>query len=307
MFGRLLLGDMTGKGLRQRSIIFTVLLATIVLIACGLSLVAQAQRKGVLIAPHVTVWAWERDEDLSYIDPCKIDVAYFAGNIYVHGSLVSFRPRTQKLKLPKNAKTIPVFRIETIRRSSPSSISSSASASSSTSPAVSDAVSSVPDQKAAQLVARTIAAELKKWKKHQRTQMVQVDFDALADERPFYKTLLRNLRQELEPATKISITALASWLLADRWIERGSADEAVAMLFSIGPGKRDVLIRLKKQTLDSGADIPIAIGISASEGETNKMLFPTEVQRKTDNLYIFSSRPWTEKRLRTITDEAIGK
>ncbi len=56
---------MAGKGLRQRSIILSALLAMLVLIACGLSLVAQAQRKGVSIAPHVTVWAWERDEDLS--------------------------------------------------------------------------------------------------------------------------------------------------------------------------------------------------------------------------------------------------
>ncbi len=272
------------------------------LIACGLSMVAQAQRNAGSITPHVTVWAWERDENLSYIDPAKIDVAYFAGNIYVHGSLVSFRPRTQKLKLPKNAKTIPVFRIETIRRSSASSSSTPTPTQAAT-----DAVSSVPDQKAAQLVARTITGELKKLNKYQCAQMVQIDFDALEDERPFYKTLLRNLRQELPPATKISITALASWLLADRWIEPGSADEAVAMLFSIGPGKRDVLSRLKKQTLDSGAGVPVAIGISASEGETNRMLFPTEVQRKTDNLYIFSSRPWTEKRLRAITYEAIGK
>jgi hypothetical protein len=173
------------KRLPHRSILLSGSYTAVVLLAFALSFVAQTQRNAVASTPHVTVWAWERDEDLSYIDPAEIDVAYFAGNIYVHGSLVSFRPRTQKLKLPKNAKTIPVFRIETIRRSSVS---------------------------------------------------VQVDFDALEDERPFYKTLLRNLRQELEPSTKISITALASWLLADRWIERGSADEAVVMLFSIGPG-----------------------------------------------------------------------
>lgn len=305
---------MVSKRLLHRSILLSAFYTAVVVLAFALSFVAQAQRNAGSISPHVTVWAWERDEDLSYIDPAKIDVAYFAGNIYVHGSLVSFRPRTQKLKLPKNAKTIPVFRIETIRRSSASS-SSSFSFSTTTPPpppppptqAATDAVSSVPDQKAAEFVARTITGELKKLNKFQRAQMVQIDFDALEDERPFYKTLLRNLRQELPPATRISITALASWLLADRWIEPGSADEAVAMLFSIGPGKRDVLPRLKKQTLDSGAGVPVAIGISASEGETNRMLFPTEVQRKTDNLYIFSSRPWTEKRLRAITYEAIGK
>ncbi len=283
--------------MRQHSILLSSFLAALVFLACGLSFVAHAQRSAVSIAPHVTVWAWERDEDLSYIDPAKIDVAYFAGNIHVRGSLVSFRPRTQKLKLPMNAKSIPVFRIETIRGGNSPSAST-------VSGAVSTQICSTPDQKSAELVARTITTELKK---HQPSKMVQIDFDALEDERPFYKALLRNLRQDLPPATKISITALASWLLSDRWIERGSADEAVAMLFSIGPGKRDVLTRLKKQGLDSGVGVPIAIGISASERETNQMLFPTEVQRKTSNLYVFSSRPWTEKRLRTITYEAIGK
>ncbi len=286
-------GAMAARRLRQRSTRFLSSLAAVLLLAGGLSFMAFAQRKAVSIAPHVTVWAWERDEDLSYIDPAKIDVAYFAGNIQVRGSLVSFRPRTQKLKLPKNVKTIPVFRIETIR---------GGSGSASASPSVMS--ETVLDPKAAEYVAKTISNRLKKLP---HSQMVQIDFDALEDERPFYKSLLKNLRRELPPATKISITALASWLLADRWIERGSADEAVAMLFSIGPGKPDVLTRLKKQTLDSGVEIPIAIGISASERATNQWLFPTEVQRKTDNLYLFSSRPWTQTRLRAITHEAFGK
>ncbi len=277
---------MADKLLRQRSILLSALVAALSIL--GLSFMAHAQRKAVSIAPRVTVWAWERDEDLSFIDPAKIDVAYFAGNIYVRGSLVSFRPRTQKLQLPKNARTIPVFRIESIRRNAGDSPSEH----------------STPNQKAAELVANTITGRLKKLG---YVPMVQIDFDALEDERPFYKSLLKQLRQDLPPTTKISITALASWLLADRWIERGSADEAVAMLFSIGPGKREVLSRLKKQTLDSGVDVPIAIGLSASEKVTNDSVFQSEIQKKAGNLYLFSSRPWTEARLRTITNESFGK
>ena len=286
---------MAGRRLRQRGILIASFLVTLLWIACGLSYMAHAQRKAVSISPHVTVWAWERDEDLSYIDPAKVEVAYFAGNIHVRGSLVSFRPRTQKLKLPANVKTIPVFRIETIRGGSGSSAASVSNSNSN---------SNAPDATAAELVGKTITNRLKKLR---HAQMVQIDFDALQDERPFYKSLLKYLRRELPPDTKISITALASWLLADRWIERGSADEAVAMLFSIGPGKRDVLTRIQNQSLDSGAGVPIAIGISSSERETNKLLFPTEIQSKAGNLYLFSSRPWTEKRLSAITNEAFGK
>ena len=239
------------------------------------ALYAQASHRTVLL-PRLNVWAWERDEDLSYIDPSKISVAYFAGNIYVHGSNVRFRPRTQKLKLPDSTQTIPVFRIESIRSDG-----------------------SMPELSAASFVAKTISKTLTRSPKQEKT--VQIDFDALADERPFYKALLRELRKEIPPNTKISVTALASWLLADKWLERGSADETVAMLFSIGPERNDVLSRLSKQSLSNGADIPLSIGISASEGDTNKILLQSNVFRNNRILYVFSSLPWTEQRLRTIT------
>lgn len=246
------------------------------------SLVAQAShRPPVSVSPRIYVWAWERDEDLSYIDPSKIAVAYFAGNIYVQGSNVRFRPRTQKLKLPVSARTIPVFRIESVRSGK-----------------------SPPDVSAAAFVAKTIAAHIEK---KAPAEMIQIDFDALADERGFYKALLSELRNSLPGDVKISITALASWLLSDKWLEPGSADETVAMLFSIGPGRNEVLSRIKKQPLNTGADIPVAIGISASEGYTNKILFQTAVQKRSDSLYIFSSRPWTEQRLRAITKEALAR
>jgi len=259
-----------------------------VILAVVFLLPIEAQLKTVSALPHLTVWAWERDEDLSYIDPSQVDVAYFAGNIYVQGSLVEFRPRKQKLKLPKGACTFPVFRIESVRRLG----------------AQSNGNADAANLKAADYVAQTIANQMKR---QGYPKMVQIDFDALEDERPFYKALLRNLHRDLPVGTKISITALASWLLADKWIEPGSCDEVVAMLFSIGPGKKDVLSRLKRETLDAGAAIPVAIGISASESATNKSLFESKLQRNTDSLYIFSSRPWTENRLRDIIREALDR
>lgn len=280
---------MPGFGKEQGNFLFPSLLAVIP--AFALLLPINAQPATVACLPHVTVWAWERDEDLSYIDPAQVSVAYFAGNIYVQGSLVHFRPRTQKLKLPKGAETIPVFRIESVRRPG----------------ARSNGDADIANLKAADYVGRTIANHMKKQGGAKGPKMVQIDFDALEDERPFYKALLRNLHRELPKGTKISITALASWLLADRWIDPGSCDEAVAMLFSIGPGKEDVLSRLKKQPLDTGAAIPVAIGISASEIATNKSLFESKVQRNTGSLYLFSSRPWTENRLRNITREALAR
>lgn len=327
-------GKMALICLPSKNTLCSSLLAVVLAAGFAFSFSAQAHRLAVSSDPQLTVWAWERDEDLSYIDPTKVRVAYFAGNIYVRGSSVRFRPRTQKLKLPKNALVFPVFRIESIRTKNVSNEPHR----SGSEELKRDENSNVPTIEAASFVAKTIAARMGKLQQtnlqqcdvqvrniqqsnfQQRTfqqrnkhkhnlcsNTVQIDFDALEDERPFYKELLKNLRKELRTGTKISITSLASWLLADKWIERGSADEAVAMLFSIGPGKNDVLSVLKKRTLDTGSDIPVAIGISASEYMTNKVLFESGVQRKTDNLYIFSSRPWTEQRLRSITCEALAK
>ena len=133
--------------------------------------------------PQINVWAWERDEDLSFIDPTKVSVSYFAGMIYVRGSSVNFRPRTQKLKLAKGTQTVPVFRIESLRgEGAPAMLSTS------------DA--RVPDVSAAGYVVKTIINRLKELPP---SNMVQLDFDALQDERPFYTAILKELRRELPP------------------------------------------------------------------------------------------------------------
>jgi len=266
-----------------------VLISVFLLTAFAFSYSALADLANVSAPPHIIAWAWERDEDLSYLNPSQASVAYFAGNVFVRGSLVSFRPRTQTLKLPDDIDTMPVFRIETIRNGA-----------------------QVPELRAATLVAKTIAGAIEKtstrdWKKSGPLSMVQIDFDALADERFFYRQLLNELRKELPQSTKISITALASWLLSDRWLEQDSADEAVAMLFSIGPERQSVLTRLRKQALSNGVNIPICIGISAGEKDTNRAIFKTEIQKKTKRLYLFSSRPWTDEKFRIITREALGQ
>lgn len=292
------------------NILFLAAAAVFLALAFLFSFNAQAQRLAAATHPALTIWAWERDEDLSFIDTAKVSVAYFAGTVYVHGDIVRFRPRTQKLTMPKGTHSFPVFRIESIRASSDSSHKTGFSSSD----------HRIPTKRAAGYVAKTIASQVEKlWRSEAYTDLfngigsncgskiVQIDFDALEDERVFYKELLRNLKCELSSDTKISITSLASWLLADKWLERGSADEAVAMLFSMGAGKREALSRLKRQSLDSGAGMPIAVGISASESATNRELLNSRIQRKIGSLYIFSSKPWNEQRLRTITSEALAQ
>jgi hypothetical protein len=61
----------------------------------------------------VILWAWERREDLSFIDPRKVDVAYLAGTLYLRGDRVVIRPMRQPLIVPEDSFMIPVVRIET--------------------------------------------------------------------------------------------------------------------------------------------------------------------------------------------------
>jgi hypothetical protein len=269
--------------------------------------------------PMLSIWAWERDEDLSFIDPAKTTVSYFAGMIYVRGASMEFRPRTQKLKLAAGTKTMPVFRIETLGAGmaspecSPAHLLGSNGASdkhsrgnSEHSVDVSDAASdaNIPDPRSADYVVKTIVERLKSLPP---SNMVQIDFDALRDERTFYTSVLRKLRQQLPPTTKISVTALGSWLLGDRWLHEGDADEFVAMLFSIGPDRVNILNRLQHQNLDSGTSAKLSLGISANETDTNRVLFGAHIQNHFDKVYIFNSRPWTRDRFDAITREVFQK
>jgi len=66
---------------------------------------------------------------------------------------------------------------------------------------------------------------------------LQVDFDAVASERPFYRALLLELRQRMPARMPLSITALASWCESDGWMKGLPVAEAVPMLFRMGPDR----------------------------------------------------------------------
>jgi hypothetical protein len=61
--------------------------------------------------PSLFLWAWERREDLSFIDPHRIGVAYLAGTVCLRGTEVEVRPRLQPLRLPAGTNVIAVVRV----------------------------------------------------------------------------------------------------------------------------------------------------------------------------------------------------
>ena len=109
---------------RRRSSFFGIV-ATITLVA-GISVVNSRnelfRKPGWFDAPdplpgypRIVPWAWERPEDLSFIDTNEIGVAFLAKTIVMQGDAVSIRPRLQPLNVPDDTALMAVARIESKR------------------------------------------------------------------------------------------------------------------------------------------------------------------------------------------------
>lgn len=153
--------------------------------------------------PGLMLWAWERPEDLRFLDPHHTGVAFLAGTAVIasNGSVV-FRLRTQSLALSPGTAVMPVVRIE--------------------SPAMHAPAAMLP-----------LLAGLRDVAKMPGVRGLQIDFDARRSERGLYRALLAATSQQ----TATGITALASWCSGDRWLEREPLAEVVPMFFRMGRGE----------------------------------------------------------------------
>ncbi|MGA9623571.1 MAG: hypothetical protein WBQ65_03810, partial [Bryobacteraceae bacterium] len=62
--------------------------------------------------PHVFLWAWERPENLEFLDPRTTGVAFLARTVCLGGGTVSVRPRLNPLRYPPGATLMAVVRVE---------------------------------------------------------------------------------------------------------------------------------------------------------------------------------------------------
>ena len=114
--------------------------------------------------PRLMLWAWERPEDLRGIDPRTAGVAFLARTLYLSGDNVGVRPRLQPLRVAAGTPLVAVVRIETTQGKPPTYSTHQRSLSV-------DAISN-----AAQIPG---------------LRGVQIDFDARASEREFYRAAAR--------------------------------------------------------------------------------------------------------------------
>lgn len=225
--------------------------------------------------PALMLWSWQKPDNLSILNPLlvkstKLGVAFLTARITVDGEKISLAPRLSRLQLPQGIYKEAVVRIEA------------------------RALPPLPARLVLidKLVERTLASALG----HTKVDAVQIDFDALADQRGFYKDFLAKLRQRLPGSVALNMTALASWVQGDRWLEEknklnsaASVQAVVPMFFTMGSGKQEALEGLAKR-LPAGFNGLNCIGLSLSDDAGAKVV--GERLKNFDRVYLFCSPGW---------------
>lgn len=212
--------------------------------------------------PRVMVWAWERPEKLDFVNPRETGVAFLARTIFLREGNVTVRPRLQPLVVAPGTALMAVVRIE------------------------SQLVAGRGGEPAARSALEHAILEATELR---GVRGLQIDFDARASEREFYRVILVDVRRALPLSMPLSITALASWCEYDDWISGIPVTEAVPMLFRMGaeshrPGS----------DFRSGA-CRTSVGISTDE--------PLTKVPRGRRVYIFHPRGWSANELRAALQE----
>ncbi len=257
--------------LRKPSIVVTALILP-ALVLCWLikSQIFATQEK-----PSVMLWAWEAPSDLRWLDPKRIGVAFLSETITLYDDRIWIKPRMQPLKVTKDTYLVQVIRIERSMRAKPT----------------------LSEHQLERLVDHV----------RQRAEQVecsglQIDYDARQSERVFYRALLHRLKETLPPRVELSMTALASWCIGDRWLKNIEVDEVVPMLFSMGKDNQTVVRHIRAgKSLDSCSG-QIAIGLAERDRDVAEALTADNGKAllKGKRVYLFSCTGWTEARVDKI-------
>ena len=228
-------------------------------LSCNQTRVENRNRIDENSFPQTILWAWERPEDLEFLDSRQFAVAFLAQTLVLQDDEVVFKPRRQPLRVRPETKLIAVTRIESEKIA---------------------ALSALQREKLVDLVLKT--------RDLNNVSALQIDFDATTSQREFYRTLLHALRRQLPDNVPLSMTALASFCVGDRWLQDLPVDEAIPMIYRMGKDHQTI-----KSFLESGKDFkePLcrrSYGIAVDE----PLAMTFDGSRRQ---YIFNVRAWTEE------------
>jgi hypothetical protein len=229
------------------------------LLALGLAgdRMSPARAGTALDLPQLMLWAWDRDDDLRFIDAADTGVAFLAATLTLRGEDVVLTARHNPLTLPPDIRRVAVVHVESDR-------------------------GAPPVQSSAQLqrFVEAIAAVGEQVPHH----VLQVDYEAPASQRAFLIDAIAALRTRL-PGAALSVTALASWCFNESWTGRLDADEIVPMLFRMGYDGRRLRAHLAGGGDLRGAQCRSSLGVATDE--LPAALPPGK------RVYAFSPRRWT--------------
>ena len=235
---------------------------------CGLAFIAAATAATGLFAPWGLIaggfdqtaepdyylWAWRREEDLSFIDPNRVKVALWTATITLDHDDFIVEYRTNKVTYPSAAEITSVVRLEAV---------------------------GVPGAATTARLADAIVGVGRPFGPVE----YQVDFDARLSQRAFYRRLLEELRVRTGGA-RLSITALASWCFHDVWTEGLPVDAVVPMIYRMG---RDAGVI--RHTLYAEREFPNPICAGNVGYSSDEPLAPVDGLSR---VFLFVPEPWTE-------------
>jgi hypothetical protein len=234
----------------------SALLLIILFVSCGTKNQVNPNLSNQM--PQKFIWAWERPEDLRFLDPKEFGVAFLAQTLFVTGDGIDPKPRHPPLEVNPRTYLIAVTRIETNKASHP---------------ALSE------DQR------RRIVSVVKATLDLPDVKAIQIDFDAVVSERAFYRTMMHDLKKELPANVPLTMTSLASWCTGDAWFNDFPVDEAVPMVFQMRADEEKI-----KTFLRNGNDWnePLCRG-SYGISIDDPLNVPLKPNRRT---YYFKNGPW---------------
>ena len=219
---------------------------------------ANAPTGRMAMLPRLTLWVWERREDMRGLDAQTTAVAYLGRTVTVDAAGLHIESRRQGMLLPAS---ISLVRIAVVRIEVADGTPLDAAQEDIVARAVSDAAAS-----------DAVAA-------------LQVDFDARQSQRQWYAEVLRRVRAQIPSHMPLSITALASWCSYDgEWMRTLPVDEAVPMLFRMEPDRRHDAMGGGWGTGDFALREPLCMG---SVGISTHEPWPPGMQQR--RVYVFAA------------------
>lgn len=232
-------------------------------------------------------------------------MAFLAKTVYLDGVQTgaegargfTVHPRLQPLQIAPGTPLIPVIRIETrgngIRREDPPQTRAVRL-----------------DGSGASALREELASEIASLQAVSGVAAIQIDFDAPASQHALYSRLLQDVRQKLRPDLPLSITALASWCIGDRWLEKipsGAIDEAVPMLFRMGRDGPQVVTFLRMDEQFPVAACRGSLGVSTDEEPSRAVLkgimASPAMRTEGKRVYVFSPHAWTARQAEEVLKE----